>query len=130
MRVVIDTSAIMAILLNEPQIEHCQDCLIAANEIIISAGTLAEALIVATTRGRKHQLDHFIEMLGIQTIPLDALHANLASQAYQKWGKGNHPAGLNFGDCFAYSLARHLNLPLLFIGNDFSKTDIVPALNA
>lgn len=126
--IAIDTSALMAIVRNEATADDCQAVLEANNEVCISAGTLAEALIVATARGHLQEIRDLIDRLRFTVIDATEETAERAALAYARWGKGNHPAGLNFGDCFAYALAEQLNCPLLFIGDDFSRTDIRPAL--
>jgi ribonuclease VapC len=122
---VVDTSAIMAILLNEPEADAC----IAALEgeegaIVMSSGTLAETLIVAGRRNVGIEAHRLIEGLGIEIALVTAASAKRVADAYARWGKGVHPAGLNFGDCFAYEVAKERNCPLLFVGDDFSRTDI------
>ncbi|MCA1969750.1 MAG: type II toxin-antitoxin system VapC family toxin [Rhizobium sp.] len=126
--IAIDTSALMAIVRNEATADDCQAVLEANNEVCISAGTLAEALIVATARGHLQEIRDLVDRLRFTVIDATEETAERAALAYARWGKGNHPAGLNFGDCFAYALAEQLNCPLLFVGDDFSRTDIRPAL--
>lgn len=122
---VVDTSAIMAILLNEPEADAC----IAALEgeegaIVMSSGTLAETLIVAGQRNVGTEAQRLIDGLGIEIALVTAASAKRVAEAYARWGKGVHPAGLNFGDCFAYEIAKERNCPLLFVGDDFSRTDV------
>ena len=93
-----------------------------------SAGTLAEALIVASRRHVSDQMAGLIDELDLEIIPVTLASARRIGKAYEKWGKGMHPAGLNFGDCFAYVLAKERSCPLLFIGNDFSQTDVESVL--
>ncbi|MBC7312308.1 MAG: type II toxin-antitoxin system VapC family toxin [Rhizobium sp.] len=126
--IAIDTSALMAIVRNESTADDCQAVLEANNEVCISAGTLAEALIVATARGHLQEIRDLVDRLRFTVIDATEETAERAALAYARWGKGNHPAGLNFGDCFAYALAEQLNCPLLFVGDDFSRTYIRPAL--
>lgn len=126
--IAIDTSALMAIVRNEATADDCQAVLEANNEVCISAGTLAEALIVATARGHLQEIRDLVDRLRFTVIDATEETAERAALAYARWGKGNHPAGLNFGDCFAYALAEQLNCPLLFVGDDFSRTDTRPAL--
>lgn len=125
--IAVDTSALMAIVCNEATADDCQTVLAANSEVCLSAGTLAEALIVATARGCITDLRDLIDRLRLTIVDMTEETAERAAAAYARWGKGNHPAGLNFGDCFAYALAEHLQCPLLFVGNDFAKTDIIPA---
>ena len=122
--IVVDTSALVAILLDEPEAEACSQALEVETDVRISAGTLAEALIVAMKRERAEDMRLLVEGLGLTVEPLSSAGANRVSEAYGRWGKGVHRAGLNFGDCFAYACARHFGLPLLFKGNDFSQTDV------
>ncbi|HBT70078.1 MAG TPA: VapC toxin family PIN domain ribonuclease [Agrobacterium sp.] len=126
--IVIDTSALMAILLDEPTADACTAALETDEPLLISAGTLAEAMIVAQRRNRVRELDMLIEGLSIDVRHVTPKSAHGVSEAYRIWGKGIHPAGLNFGDCFAYDLAKTEGCPLLYVGNDFSQTDIVSVL--
>jgi len=128
--IVVDTSALMAIALDEPNADACDDCLSRQEEILVSAGTLTEAFIVAARRNVTEALDILLQNLPYVVVPATEASARRAGEAYRLWGKGLHPAGLNFGDCFAYELAKERNFPLLYIGNDFSKTDITGALPA
>jgi ribonuclease VapC len=126
--IAVDTSALMAILLDEPKAEDCMAAIEAADRLLISAGTVAEALIVA---GRRDLADHMTELivgLGFEILPLTAASARRVAAAHGRWGKGVHPAALNFGDCFAYEVAVEHDCPLLYVGNDFSQTDVRPAL--
>jgi len=128
--IVVDTSALMAIIFDEPDAASCIDCLEVEPSALISAGTLAEALIVAGRRGVRAEMERLVEGLALEIFPVTALIARKVADAYQEWGKGIHPAGLNYGDCFAYALARAKGCPLLFVGNDFSQTDIQRATAA
>jgi ribonuclease VapC len=122
--IVVDTSALLAIVLGEPEADACIAVLEAENEVLISAGTLAEALIVAARRNVADEITALIDGLGFSVVPVTHTFAHRISQAYAEWGKGQHPAGLNFGDCFSYALAKEHSCRLLFVGNDFSKTDL------
>jgi len=124
---VVDTSALMAILLSEPGAERCIAVLEEQNEVMISAGTLAEALIVAGRRNIAGEMAALVDGLGFEVVSVSGAGSAKVAEAYARWGKGVHAASLNFGDCFAYALARELGRPLLFVGDDFSKTDIEPA---
>ena len=126
--IAVDTSALMAIGLNEPEADACIAALEAADSVLISAGTLAEVLIVATRRNIAEELSGLIEGLGFEVVPVTPASARRISQAYQQWGKGVHPAGLNFGDCFAYEVAKNHSCGLLYVGGDFAKTDIPSVL--
>jgi ribonuclease VapC len=127
--IVVDTSALMAVMLDEPGADACSDVLEGAETILISAATLAEALIVASHRGLATDMQALIDRLGCQIVPVTEADAAKVANAHTRWGRGVHPAGLNFGDCFAYALARERNCELLFVGNDFSRTDIATALS-
>jgi ribonuclease VapC len=118
----------MAILLNEPDAEAVSTVIENADGLFISAGTVAEALIVARQRQAGDAMAALIEGLGAIVSPVTQASATHVADAYDRWGKGVHIAGLNFGDCFAYALAKDLNFPLLFVGEDFARTDIKSAL--
>jgi ribonuclease VapC len=125
---VIDTSAILAWLKREPERERIVAALEAHTVCRISAVSLLEVHIVV--RGREHptmlgKLQRFLEEIGAIVMPFDDRQARLADTAFQRYGKGQgHPAQLNLGDCAVYALAKSLDEPLLFVGNDFSQTDI------
>jgi ribonuclease VapC len=122
--IVVDTSALMAILLNEPEAQACVAALVASDRLLISAGTVAETLIVAGRRNVGNEAEKLIAGVGFEVIPTTLTSARAVAHAYGQWGKGIHPAGLNFGDCFAYELAHSNDCPLLFVGHDFAKTDV------
>ncbi|WP_321389671.1 type II toxin-antitoxin system VapC family toxin [Emcibacter sp.] len=125
--IAVDTSAVMALLLGEEGAEKISECL-TENDLCMSAGTLSELLIVASSRGLGEEAEELISALGVEIVTVDGAVARQVQQVYATWGKGSHPAGLNFGDCFAYALARERSVPLLYVGNDFGKTDIKPVL--
>ncbi len=128
---VIDSSAVMAILQGEPEREAFLDRLAATQTRIMSAATRAEiAMVVLARHGEAglEVLDALIQDLDIAIVPLTSAHAALALDAFRRFGRGRHPAGLNFGDGFAYALARASDEPLLFKGDDFARTDIAPSL--
>jgi ribonuclease VapC len=125
--IVVDTSALMAVALDEPAANACSEVMALADEIVVSAGTLAETLIVASRRNVGPAMERLIRGLGCQVVPVTEHDAFKVAEAYSQWGKGVHPAGLNYGDCFAYALARQRACPLLFVGEDFTKTDITLA---
>lgn len=125
--IVVDTSALMAILLGEEPAATTCIARLAESEAILSAGTWIEALIVAGRRGVRAELERLVEGLHIGVVPVTRAAGERAADAYARWGKGAHPAALNFGDCFAYALAAERDLPLLFVGDDFSRTDVVAA---
>ena len=125
--IAVDTSALMAVALREPGFEICVAALASETEVLISAGTLAEALIVAGRRRVGDEILTLVETLGFTVVPVTADAAHRVGRAYAAWGEGVHPAGLNFGDCFAYALAVEYACPLLFVGEDFAKTDVAVA---
>lgn len=127
--IVVDTSALMAVLLDEPGAEACAAILQTEEECLISAGTLAEAMIVAEHRGAAAELMTMFDGLALEVVPVTTATARAVAAVYRRFGKGFHPAALNFGDCFAYALARERACPLLFVGNDFSRTDVTPAIS-
>lgn len=122
--IAIDTSAIMAILLNEPEADACIAAIEVEEDIVISSATLAETLIVAGRRTIEAEAVSLIDGLGLEVVSVTPASAKRVAEAYANWGKGVHPAGLNFGDCFAYEVAKEHACPLLFVGNDFAQTDI------
>ncbi len=126
--IVVDTSALMAIVLDEPQSSACIAALEAEDDILISAGTVAEALIVAARRNVGEELAGLLDGLGFEVAAVTPASARRIAEAYAQWGKGIHPAGLNFGDCFAYEVAKDRACRLLYVGDDFSKTDIESVL--
>ncbi len=122
--IAVDTSALMAIVLNEPMADACAAALEAEDRLLISAGTVAEALIVAGRRKVGEEVARLIDGLGFEIVSVTPASARRIAEAYQKWGKGVHPATLNFGDCFAYEVAKEHGCALLYVGADFSRTDI------
>lgn len=128
---IVDTSAILAILLSEPEADRFTECLLAAENCAISAVSFVEASIIAESKGGDgsvRQLDALLRRTGISIQPVTEEHALVARQAFSDFGKGRHPAGLNLGDCFSYALAKASAEPLLFKGNDFRETDVIPAI--
>ena len=127
---VIDTSAIVAFLLDEPEGDSFAQILAANASLAISAVTLHEASIVMAGKAKQagvRLLDDFLRDSAIEVSSVTMDDALAAREAYFRYGRGYHPAGLNFADCFSYALAKARNEPLLFKGDDFSMTDIVPA---
>ncbi len=126
--IVIDTSALIAIFRLETEAESFLKAIVEAEERIFSALSLLEASMVMSRRGAAETvfepLDDFLVEAGVKIAPFDADQARLAREAFLRFGKGRHPAGLNFGDCAAYALARSRGAPLLYKGSDFSRTDI------
>jgi ribonuclease VapC len=128
---VVDSSAVLSILLAEPDARTFATAIRQASVRLMSAATLVEASIVLdASHGPQgaSQLDLFIKRAQIEIVPLDEHQAEVARSAWRRFGKGNHPARLNYGDLFAYALAKVTDRPLLFKGNDFGLTDIEPAL--
>jgi len=128
---IIDTSALLAILFDEQDAERYARAIAEAETRRVSAATFVEAAIVieAQTRsGGNLQLDAFFRRAGIAIEVVTEEQAHLARQAFADFGKGRHPAGLNYGDCFSYALAKATGEPLLFKGSDFSRTDLVAAI--
>jgi ribonuclease VapC len=128
---VVDTSAVVAIFLDEPEAELFRDVIREADEPRMSAASVAETLIVLDNRtgdDNGELLRNMLFELGTVIEVVTFADALTAADAYRRFGKGHHRARLNHGDCFAYALARSLDLPLLFKGDDFRHTDIRPAL--
>ncbi len=128
---ILDTSALIAILLNEPEAVRFAGCIEdAADGVFLSAACYLEASIIidrSLDAVRRAMLDTFLDEFDIRVEPVTFEQARIARTAFREFGKGRHPAKLNFGDCFTYALARVKRQKLLFKGNDFSKTDIVAA---
>jgi ribonuclease VapC len=124
---VIDTSALLAILQDEPERRAFNEAIEAADSRSLSVASLVEASIVIEVRfgaeGVGH-LDRFLDRAGVALVAVDVEQGKLARQAFSRFGKGRHPAGLNFGDCFSYALARVLGEPLLYKGEDLTQTDV------
>jgi ribonuclease VapC len=124
---VVDSSALVAILRKEPEAARFTRAILRDSVRLISAANLLEVAIVIDNQaglsaGRR--LDAFVERAGIDIEPVTEAQVRIARQAYVDYGRGNHPAALNFGDCFAYALAKATGEPLLFKGHDFEQTDI------
>ena len=126
--VVLDTSALMAVLLGEPESAACAAVLGSEARLLISAGTLAEALIVAGNRRIGVEMATLVAEGGEEVVPVTAATAARVAETYAAWGRGHHPAGLNFGDCFAYALAHETSYPLLYVGQDFARTNVPAAV--
>src|SRR5215469_3773654 len=124
----VDTSAPMAVVLDEPEADRCKVALEEEPELLISAGTVAEALIVAGRRNLVEEMNRLIDGLGFEIETVTPASARRIATAYARWGRGAHPAGLNFGDCFSYEVAEEHSCPLLYVGEDFAKTDLQSAL--
>jgi ribonuclease VapC len=125
--VIVDTSALLAILFQEPEARRIAKALAGASKRRISAASILEVeLVVAGRTGGvgSADIDRLVRNFQIEIVPFDLSQARLARAAVRSFGKGHHPARLNFGDCFAYALAIEKNEPLLFKGTDFSQTNI------
>jgi ribonuclease VapC len=129
--VILDTSALLAVLLREPEAPAFAHAIETAEVVRMSVAGYLEAAIFVDRRGdevRRALLDTFIEEFGIVLEPVTIEQIRVARQAFRSFGKGMHPAGLNYGDCFTYALARAVREPVLFKGSDFSQTDLTPAI--
>jgi ribonuclease VapC len=125
--VVIDTSAMIALLLNEANAVSIAQAIESGSLRLLSAANFLEASIVIESRKGEtggRELDLLLYRAAIEVVAVDQDQAEVARLAWRRFGKGRHPAGLNYGDCFAYALAKTRRLPLLFQGDDFSQTDI------
>ncbi len=125
--IIVDSSALVAILLNEPESEIFFNIISLADEALMSSSNLVEAGVVMESRhgiGGSQNLDSLISELKLEIVPFTPEQAEIARKAFRDYGKGRHPAGLNICDCYAYALAKYYDAPLLFKGSDFSQTDI------
>jgi len=128
--VVIDTSALVAILFDEAERGHLVARIAADSRRLISAATLVESgILVEARRGESagRELDLFLHRAQVLSVAVDEEQARRARAAWRTFGKGRHPAALNLGDCFSYALAQVIGEPLLFKGDDFSRTDVLRA---
>lgn len=128
---VVDTSALLAVILGEPEAEACRAAIAGASELRVSTMSVFEASLVLEGRfgaGAVRELDLLLASGRFEVVPFDEEQLRLARRAWRRFGRGNHPAGLNMGDCASYALAKWAGEPLLFKGNDFAQTDIAPAL--
>lgn len=126
---VLDTSAILAILLDEPERRAFNEAIEAAESRALSSATFVEVSIVIEARHGAEglrDLDLFLERAGVELVAVDSEQAHVARRAFSRFGKGRHRAGLNYGDCFSYALATVLGEPLLYKGDDFRHTDVTP----
>jgi ribonuclease VapC len=128
--VIIDTSALVAVLDQEQEAERIVRTLASAPERTLSAANLVEVgIVMQARRGDEgaRDLDLLLAKLRVVIAAVTADQADIARKAFRRYGRGRHPANLNFGDCFAYALAKDTSAPLLFKGNDFGKTDVMVA---
>ena len=124
---VIDTSAMIAMLMREPSADRLVAAVEADRTRLVSEGTVVEASLVLLGRygdAGDTQLDRLLRGIGVEVVPVGEEQVALARDAALRFGRGRHPAALNFGDCFSYALAVARSEPLLFVGDDFSKTDV------
>ena len=124
---IVDSSAVLAILFDEPDAKRHAAAIMAAYPCRMSVANVLEAAIALERRGGEsaaQELDTFLERAEIELVPVTVEHLEAARRAWRRLGKGNHRAALNFGDCFAYALARTTGEPLLFKGHDFAQTDV------
>jgi ribonuclease VapC len=129
--VIIDSSAILAIVLEEPDQERFVDAILEAGSCRMSVSNWLEATMVVDRRGNAlaiDRLEDFMQDAEIEVMPVSVSQGALARRAWRTYGRGVHPARLNYGDCFAYALAKETHEPLLFKGNDFAQTDVESAL--
>jgi len=127
----VDTSALLAVLLLESDAGNYAEALGSATALRMAAPTWLETAMVATTRSGEagyRELMRFIDDLRIEVVPANRTLVEAAFTGWLRYGKGRHPAGLNYGDCFSYALAKQGNMPLLFKGTDFALTDLTPAI--
>jgi ribonuclease VapC len=126
--IAVDTSALMTIVLHEEPGPACMAALKSDDRLLISAGTLTEAFIVAQARNCGPALEDLIDALGFEIVPVDGAAARRVAAAHARWGRGARSARLNFGDCLAYDVAKQNRCPLLYVGRDFAKTDVKSVL--
>ncbi len=127
---IVDSSALLAVIFREPGYQELINRVEAADAVTAGAPTLAETGIVLHSRlgeASRGLLERVLDELGIQEIPFGEIHWREAVEGFRRFGKGHHPAALNFGDCLTYAAARLSGEPLLFVGKDFSKTDLEAA---
>lgn len=129
---IVDSSAIVAVVRQEPDADVYDQAIVAADRARLSAASYLETgIVVDSPRDAvaSRHLDSYLRTVGVHVEPLTEAQARIARDAFRDFGKGSgHPAGLNFGDCLAYALAKDLGEPLLFKGDDFVHTDVIPAL--
>jgi len=127
---VVDTSALFAILVGEDERDQFEDLILRSPTAVISVVSIVETVIALTRKQlniEASEVDGVLSTLGIAVRPVDVNQGLLARRAFLQYGRGRHPARLNFGDCFPYALAKARSDTLLFKGEDFAKTDLIPA---
>jgi ribonuclease VapC len=130
-RVVVDSSALLALVFRESAAEVVEAALTRAEVVAVGAPTLAEtAIVLAAKFGEDSRAVAalLIDQLALAVIPFNSAHSREAREAFLRFGRGRHPAALNFGDCLSYAVAKVAGQPLLFVGDDFRRTDVLPAL--
>lgn len=128
---ILDSSALLALVFEEPEAARVEEALARAVRVGIGAPTLAESgMVLASRLGEDSELllARLVEGLDLSVITFAAAHGRVAREAFLRFGRGRHPASLNFGDCLTYAVARLADEPLLFVGDDFAQTDLEPAL--
>lgn len=128
---VVDSSALIAVVMGEPERRAFIEAIVGADVRLVAAPTLLETNLVLLSRageGRLLDLHEFCVRGSVETVPFGPEHVALALDAFRRFGKGRHPAGLNFSDCFSYALAKATGEPLLFKGDDFTRTDLTAAV--
>jgi ribonuclease VapC len=126
--IAVDSSALLAVAFQDAGWQACFDKLDDETVILVSAVALTETMIVAASRGVLATMQQYLASLELTPAPADGEAALRVAEIYRRWGKGYHAARLNIVDCFSYDVAHHYDCPLLYIGNDFSQTDIPSAL--
>jgi ribonuclease VapC len=126
--IALDTSALMAILLNEPEADACIAADASEDDLLTSAGPMADALIVAARRTVGQEMGRLIDELDFEIVAVTPASARRIAQVYERWRKGVHRATLDFGDCFAYEIAKEHGCRLLYVGDGFAQTDVRGAL--
>ena len=127
---IVDSSAVLAVLNREPDAGRYEAGMLTASSCRMSAANMLEVTMVVESSGGLAagvEMDRFLERLGVEVVPVTLEQLASARYAWRRFGRGNHPAALNFGDCFAYALAEVSREPLLFKGDDFARTDIAAA---
>ena len=127
---VVDSSAVLVVLFNEPERDAFATAIAEAGVPLMSSVNAFEAAVVVFSRkgpSGTRELDLLFHHAAVEIVPFNEAHLRLAREAYERYGKGRHPAGLDLGDCCAYALARHSGESLLFKGDDFARTDVVSA---
>lgn len=129
---IVDSSAVTAVLLGEERADALLDAMTKASSLSMSAATYLECSVVIDRRvgpASRERFDRILQALDVRIVAFDATQARAGREAYRRFGKGSgHPAALNLGDCFTYALSATTGEPLLFVGDDFSHTDLTPAV--